>query len=82
MWIDYDLQYQVLIGDERRIQRDIGIINSDKIQCMEITDNALYIYISESYHFKFVHEPMIIFEAFKKVICSDEQYATVKLTFP
>lgn len=60
MWIQYDLSFETTNG----IHKEVGLINSEKIQCMEITENALYVYISENYHLRFEHDHRKIYELF------------------
>ena len=64
MWIQYDLRFETNVG----AHKEVGLINSEKIQCMEITENALYIYISESYHLRFEHEHKKIYAMFLSAI--------------
>jgi hypothetical protein len=68
MFIAYDLKYDSTKAGTECTHRDIGVINTDNIQSIEVTESALYIYFSDSHHIRFECLPIELYDAFTSLL--------------
>lgn len=80
MWVSYDLEYKLTKAGTECIHRDIGIINTENVQSIEISEAALYIYFSDSHHLRIETCPEELFDAFSSIISGSKQVVRINDT--